>query len=597
MKLSIIIPSYNEKNSISKLLKLVEAVDIGAIEKEIIVIDDGSTDGTRDILKNYSGKHKIILKENNEGKGAAVKTGFLKATGDMLIIQDADLEYDPNEYPELLKPIIDGHADVVFGSRFGNHKPHRILYFWHYVANRFLTNFSNMLTGFTLNDMETCYKAFSRRAIDIIKNKITAKRFGIEPELTALTARNNLNLFEVGISYYGRTYEEGKKIGWIDGLAAIWHIIKFNLAPKERIERLLKSPFFYLFILAGLNLAAAYFYIKTPFTLLSDSPSYLSAMQFIKGAKIDAIPYNRLLTAPLMLYLSIAASFFAGSLYGGMMMVNIIFYFAIIYVFYKLVLEIYQNEKVALLSSVFFAGNYCLYNYGTAYIADMGGWFFFILGTYFAVKYFCGNAARKYYYLAIIASIIGVLFKEYGALSLISLLLLILASSLPAKRKKTEIITAAFLFSFALLAYYIFFYFKFSYSYFDWYFFAANKYMVSPNSMPSQYSLSLLIKVLGWIFLAGWPVFLYGLYHEKKLFNKTRAKILAALLPASLAFLAWPALTQRIAFILVPWLSLTAGFGLSKIKNKYAVAAFLLFYILINYSITPFLIKAINIPF
>ncbi|MFH0853962.1 MAG: glycosyltransferase family 2 protein [bacterium] len=229
MKLSIIIPVFNEAKTIKKILYLIKKTDIGNIEKEIIIIDDGSTDGTKDILKDIGAEYKIIFKNKNEGKGSAIKIGFLESSGDILIIQDADLEYNPNEYSELIKPIIDGHADVVYGSRFSNYKPHRILYFWHFLINKFLTLFSNILTNLTLSDMETCYKVFNRKSIDLIKNKITAKRFGIEPELTALVAKNKLKIFEVGISYFGRAYDEGKKIKWKDGFAAVWHIIKYNL--------------------------------------------------------------------------------------------------------------------------------------------------------------------------------------------------------------------------------------------------------------------------------------------------------------------------------------------------------------------------------
>jgi len=229
MTLSIIIPTYNEKNTILRILELIEKVNLGEIKKEIIIIDDFSSDGTKEILHNLKNKYKIIFKNKNEGKGAAVKEGFLLSTGDFLIIQDADLEYDPNEYIGIIKPIIDGHADVVYGSRFANYKPHRILYFWHHLGNKSLTILSNILTNLTLSDMETCYKAFNRQAIDIVKHQITSKRFGIEPELTALSAKNNLRIYEVGISYFGRTYQEGKKINWKDGIAAIWHILKYNL--------------------------------------------------------------------------------------------------------------------------------------------------------------------------------------------------------------------------------------------------------------------------------------------------------------------------------------------------------------------------------
>lgn len=227
--LSIIIPAYNEKNTISELLSLVEKVNLPGIKKEIIVIDDCSTDGTREILQSLKDTYVIIFKEKNEGKGAALKQGFIAAKGDFIIIQDADLEYNPEEYVNMLKPIIDGKADVVYGSRFMGDKPHRVMYFWHYAGNKFLTILSNIFTNLNLSDMETCYKAFNRLAVDKIKDKLTAKRFGIEPEITALVAKNNLNVYEVGISYFGRTYQNGKKIGWKDGLSAIWHILKFNL--------------------------------------------------------------------------------------------------------------------------------------------------------------------------------------------------------------------------------------------------------------------------------------------------------------------------------------------------------------------------------
>lgn len=236
-KLSIIIPAYNEARTIHFILDKVRSVDlIQGIEKEIIIVNDCSTDDTELSVKQYieanSGLNIQYYKHDiNQGKGAAIHTGIKEAQGEYLIIQDADLEYDPNEYNLLLKPILDGFADVVYGSRFMGGNPHRILFFWHSIGNKMLTFLSNMLTNLNLSDMETCYKLFRT---DIIKSfPFREKRFGFEPEVTARISRvPNIRIYEVGISYYGRTYEEGKKIGWKDGFRAIYCILKYNLFVK-----------------------------------------------------------------------------------------------------------------------------------------------------------------------------------------------------------------------------------------------------------------------------------------------------------------------------------------------------------------------------
>ncbi|MBP7992807.1 MAG: glycosyltransferase family 2 protein [Candidatus Magasanikbacteria bacterium] len=230
MKLSIVVPVYNEAKTITTVLEVIESVSLPGIEKEIVVVDDCSTDGTREVLKKLAetNRYQVFFHEKNQGKGAALRLGFSKATGDFIIIQDADLEYDPHEYPLLLGPLLDGKADVVFGSRFIGDRPHRVLFFWHSVGNKVLTLFSNMLSDLNLTDMETCYKAFSKEALAKILPKLTSSRFTIEPEITARVAQARLKIYEVGISYHGRTYEEGKKIGIKDGFSALWAIIKFN---------------------------------------------------------------------------------------------------------------------------------------------------------------------------------------------------------------------------------------------------------------------------------------------------------------------------------------------------------------------------------
>lgn len=228
MKLSVVIPVYNEARTIEQVIETVRGVKAG-VDKEIVVVDDCSTDGTRQLLEGLRGRDqdvRVLFHEKNRGKGAALRTGFEAASGDLILVQDADLEYDPNEYPILLRPLLDGHADVVYGSRFQGGGPHRVVFFWHYLGNKLLTALSNMMTNINLTDMEVCYKVFRREVLKSIRLK--EDRFGFEVEITAKVAKGRWRIYEVPISYYGRDYAEGKKIGWRDGFRALWCIVKYR---------------------------------------------------------------------------------------------------------------------------------------------------------------------------------------------------------------------------------------------------------------------------------------------------------------------------------------------------------------------------------
>ena len=342
--------------------------------------------------------------------------------------------------------------------------------------------------------------------------------------------------------------------------------------------------------------------VSSPRVHTQDTPSYVNAMYYMEdlptGTDIGTY-LQRMLTVPLMLLSSIALGTVTGDYAGAMLLINLGIYFASVFVFYSIGYLVFQNTRTALIGAVLYTTNWCLFSFGTTYQADMGGWFFFLLTTLFALKYYRDPETKKWLYLGLLSSVIGVFFKEYGALGMSSVVLLTLIAKLPFKQKIQEVVLVSGIFLAVLFTYHLWFYFHFDFTYFDWYTYNQESYGVEGATSTQMYTLASFIKVVALIFFAGWPIFLYGLTHLYKKFRERsfeEIQILLALLPASAAFLMWPAFTWRVAFILVPWAALVAAYGLSHIASRRIILSILVFYILFNYH-TDAIMWNIDLPF
>ncbi|MGB3921697.1 MAG: glycosyltransferase family 39 protein [Minisyncoccia bacterium] len=362
--------------------------------------------------------------------------------------------------------------------------------------------------------------------------------------------------------------------------------------PYPFLRKIFGDYRFYLVLLLAAQIPLAFFYVTPNFIISGDATGYNETIRFLGGEEVESSSVNiRLLTVPLLLYLSHLLNTALGDPYLSIMLVNLVFYFLIVPVFFRLVFEIYRDKLIAFFASILFFSNYYFFNADNFFIGDLAGRFFFLLTNLLALLYFL-RQEKKYFYLAILSSVVGVFFKEFGALGMLTLGCFILLSETGWREKIKQIFKAGLLFLTPLVVFYALFYLKFHYSYLNWYDYNVNLYPEDEN----QYGFGIFLKVMGWVFLAGWPLFLYGLWQEKKNFVKERAKVLLALLPSSLMFFAWPMFMQRTAFILVPWLSMIAAYGLSRIGRKYVVALIVSVYIALNYNLERLLLL-INLPF
>ncbi len=590
--LSIVIPIYNEKSTLSKTLKRVEESPVGELKKEIILVDDFSTDGSREILEDLvkTGRYKIFFQDKNSGKGSCLRLGFKEARGDFIIVQDADLEYNPNEYQNLLEPLTNGLADVVYGSRFVGDKQHRVLFFWHYLGNRFLTLFSNIFTGLNLSDMETCYKAFTKQALLKVLPSLKSNRFGIEPEITAVIAHNKLRIFEVGISYAGRTYEEGKKINWKDGLSAIWTIVKssFRLSSigRDRYKTwlliiLLLLPIFSITVLKP--------------EIEGDSISYVETLGVLKGGITPThfVP-NRLITT----YFGLLTIRFADAIFHNLkfswLLVNSLLYVIMGLFFYSLLQKLFQNKRISFISTLFLVTNYSAVTFGLAYLMDIGGWTFYIISLYFSSLYLETKKTDWLWLSALVLSF-GGLFKEYALLGYIVLFGLILFINWKEWRKIAKLTFFTGLITFGpVILINLYSLFVYDYTYFSW-LAVQSKYVYKSRIL--EY-----IKSFGSLYNFDWFIFLPGFYlllkNYKKIFKNESLLFILLVCLSSLPIFLWGAITQRVLFITVPALVLISSLFLKKIDTYWYVVLSLLFlYVLSSFLMDSYILNTVNLGF
>jgi glycosyltransferase involved in cell wall biosynthesis len=585
--LSIVIPCFNEETTIAEILRRVLEVNIPGWKKEIVVVNDSSTDKTAEILKTFKDKIIVHTHEVNQGKGTAVKNGLARASGDYVLIQDADLEYDPQEIPSLVAKV-SGDRSVVYGTR--NHSKAVRTGFWiPRLGVWFLTELTNLLYGTRLTDIWTCYKLFPKA----VKNYFVSGRFESEIIFTLKVIREGYEIQEVPISHRPREVTHGKKITYLDGIQAIWLVIKDWLSYVPYI--ITRSKRMWAFISILLILLATFYFVKPFPDPDSDTPSYTAAMKVLVTNEYPAgYTPTRILTTFGGMQTVLALNHLFGNIYSSWIFMNVIFYLIACMVFFKILKILFENEYVALLGTLFLAGSYAMISFGLDYLMDMGGWMFYIVSLYFLLRYIKENRVRDLGFAAFAVGL-GGLFKEYAFLACIPIAVIIIGYHFrqPTKIFKKGIATAALALVPTLLLY-AFVYSKFNYSYADWLAFNENYYTYSSRIIEYIKSLGSLINILAFLFLGG----AYYLFREGKRLVDCRYHIfILGMCMSILPILFWPAITQRILFITVPFAIVIASVLIKKFETKwYWFIPVLILYLAASFTMDT-LLTVVNLPF
>lgn len=582
-KLSIIIPVYNEDKTFLQLLERVEKARLpDGVEREIIVVDDVSTDGTSAILAQASTRFRLIVNGKNSGKGFSVKRGLEASQGDFVIIQDADLEYDTADYERLIAPLLNGEADVVYGSRFlGKTRPESMA-LKNWLANKVLTYWSNLFTGLSITDMETCYKMFSREVVRKITPSLTSERFGIEPELTSLVKK--YRVLEIPINYKGRSAVEGKKIGWADGLSSLYEIVKFNLPPIFR-----KIDWEASIVIA---LVFSSVLVFLPPQLSPDSHSIWEAKEVLWGEKfvVGFVP-NRILTSPLGLFILGLSGKISSNILVSWVVLNGLFFAAASYFLYRFCYEVFGKKKFAILSLILFSTNYAVITFGLGFLMDAGGWAGFFGAIYFAQKYY-RTSSLVHLGVASAFVAIGGLIKEYAFFASIFIACTLVYKYLihgerEWKKFFTHAMFSGLIATLPVVVVYAIVYWHFGYTYLDWFAFNEVKY---PRSGLFEY-----VKVFGSLYTFGWLLLLISLVRIKREDFKALLPLVFVFI-STLPLLLWPVTTQRIQFLVLAAPIALSGLVAREMRRYWPVITILVvLYVLCSYNMDSYVLPHVNI--